>query len=260
MTHVYAHSFYYPDISDSDIPIILKFPHNAGFLVTEKDYSAESERQVSRWQELEEKGGEQAIDQVYLETDEFVPDAVLVTNETKLARMGDVVGGGYFPLLRGSTARLFESFNLGSHVRLVETPVHEPDPDQNGTVEAGPYRLRKRPEEGAWLSLIVTGKQNSISDAQCDPRALLSDSPRNRNGTLWKPVYLDEGSMKFEPGLAFDLSSLGDVHIWKELRVSRNLYYMSPDLGKKFAELVADYPAGKRVFFDPILRYPVVEG
>jgi len=152
MTHVYATSLLYPDISDGDIPIIAKFPHNSGFLVNKKENSTESKRRFSRWRELKKAGGEQAVDQVYLETDEFVPDAVLVTSETKLARMGGVVRGAYFPLLRGSTARLFESFNLGPHVRLVEISIYEPDPDKNGTVQAGPYRLRKRPEEGAWLS------------------------------------------------------------------------------------------------------------
>ena len=257
MQHVYGTALRY-ELMDYDIPVVARFPVNPGFLTTDKLQLAETLRKQAIWEALQGDGGDAAVDKYYLTTNDCIPEAILVTSERKLARMGGVVQGGYFPLLRGPTARLFESFNLGPQVRLVEIPVYEPDPSQNGTVKSGPYRLRERADEGAWLSLIVTGKRDTISDAHCHPKALLSDSPRNKNGTLWEPKFIEPGGKVFKPGLAFKPDAATGPHIWHELRVSQYLWYLSPELGEKFAELAVEYPTSKRVKFIDVLKYPVV--
>lgn len=69
---------------------------------------------------------------------------MLVTSERKLTRMGDFVGMAPVPVMRGQSARLFESFDLGPHARLWELPVYEVDKAAGGTLARGPYKRRER--------------------------------------------------------------------------------------------------------------------
>lgn len=242
-----------------DTPIIAKRSWTEGFPVSEAALSKSRKQLFERASKLSKPAEIDAHLAVYL------PEAVLVTSERKLSRVGGVVPGGSYPLLRGPTARLFERFDLGPGSRLLEVPVYEPDPSRDGTVAKGPYRLRERDDEGAWLALIVMTKRDTVSDEHCDPRALLSPASKNRTGKdFWQPEFVDLETVTMQRGLAFKPEALDGPPAWREERISNNHYYFGPELGAAFAELAAGYPNikqdHKRPHFDGVYRYPVVEG
>ncbi|MEP1231300.1 MAG: hypothetical protein ABJG88_11545 [Litorimonas sp.] len=251
--YVYGSQMYY-SMSGNDYPLAARYQGELKFALTEKQVMESYDRRSNRVKQLRAEGGKVAVDDAFLKTSEFTPEAVLVMSERKLARMGGVVVGAGAPLLRGATARLFEQFDLGPNARLVEMPIYEPEPDKNGTVKAGPYRLRERAEEGAWLALIVTGERDTISDEHCDERAFSSEWP---TGKSWKPRYVDVDKMTMEPGLGFNLTALSGPSIWHEARVLNQYFYFTSELGAAFAELAKEYPSSKRIWFDGVLRFPV---